>query len=104
MKYNEAIEKLTSSGMFYIDLGLNRIQKVLENLGNPQEYTILDFAKLIIELTNSNSEIIFKELPSDDPVQRKPNISLAKEKLNWEPSTSVKDGLLNTINYFKEII
>lgn len=74
------------------------------NLGNPQEYTILDFAKLIIELTNSNSEIIFKELPSDDPVQRKPNISLAKEKLNWEPSTSVKDGLLNTINYFKEII
>lgn len=74
------------------------------NLGNPQEYTILDFAKLIIELTNSNSEIVFKELPSDDPVQRKPNISLAKEKLNWEPSTSVKDGLLNTINYFKEII
>lgn len=74
------------------------------NLGNPQEYTILDFAKLIIELTNSNSEIIFKELPADDPVQREPNISLAKEKLNWEPTTSVKDGLMNTINYFKEII
>ena len=74
------------------------------NLGNPQEYTILDFAKLIIELTNSNSEIIFKDLPSDDPVQRKPNISLAKEKLNWEPSTSVRDGLLKTIDYFKEII
>ena len=74
------------------------------NLGNPQEYTILDFAKLIIELTNSNSEIVFKELPSDDPVQRKPNISLAKEKLNWEPTTSVRDGLLNTIKYFQEII
>lgn len=74
------------------------------NLGNPEEYTILDFAKLIIELTNSNSEIIFKELPSDDPVQREPNITLAKEKLGWEPSTSVKDGLLQTIKYFEEII
>ena len=74
------------------------------NLGNPQEYTILEFAKLIIELTNSNSEIIFKELTSDDPTQRKPDITLAKEKLNWEPSTSVKEGLMNTIEYFKGII
>ncbi|MBQ8887045.1 MAG: SDR family oxidoreductase [Candidatus Gastranaerophilales bacterium] len=74
------------------------------NLGNPEEYTILDFAKLIIELTNSNSEIIFKELPADDPVQREPNISLAKEKLGWQPSTSVRDGLLSTIKYFEEII
>ena len=74
------------------------------NLGNPEEYTILDFAKLIIELTNSNSEIIFKELPSDDPTQREPNITLAKEKLNWEPTTSVKDGLLSTISYFEKII
>lgn len=74
------------------------------NLGNPDEYTILDFAKLIIELTNSNSEIIFKELPSDDPVQREPNISLAKEKLNWQPTTPVKDGLINTIKYFEKVI
>ncbi len=74
------------------------------NLGNPEEYTILDFAKLIIELTNSNSEIIFKELPSDDPVQREPNISLAKEKLGWKPTTSVKDGLINTIKYFEKVI
>ena len=74
------------------------------NLGNPQEYTILDFAKLIIELTNSNSEIIFKELPSDDPVQRKPNITLAKEKLDWQPSTDVRIGLINTIEYFKEVL
>lgn len=74
------------------------------NLGNPDEYTILDFAKLIIELTNSNSEIIFKELPSDDPVQREPNITLAKEKLGWQPTTKVKDGLLKTIEYFEKII
>ena len=74
------------------------------NLGNPLEYTILDFAKLIIELTNSNSEIIFKELPSDDPVQRKPDITLAKEKLIWEPKISIKTGLKKTIKYFEKII
>lgn len=74
------------------------------NLGNPLEYTILDFAKLIIELTNSNSEIIFKEIPSDDPVQRKPDITLAKEKLNWEPKISIKTGLKKTIKYFEKII
>ena len=71
------------------------------NLGNPGEYTILDFAKLIIELTNSKSEIIFKELPQDDPVQREPDISLAKEKLNWKPSVPVQEGLKKTIEYFK---
>ena len=74
------------------------------NLGNPQEYTILDFAKLIIELTNSKSEIKFKELPSDDPVQRRPDITLAKEKLNWEPKVSIKTGLTKTIKYFEKII
>lgn len=74
------------------------------NLGNPQEYTILNFAKLIIELTNSNSKIIFAPLPADDPVQREPNITLAKEKLNWEPKVGVKDGLLKTIEYFSKVI
>ncbi len=74
------------------------------NLGNPQEYTILNFAKLIIELTNSNSEIMFAPLPADDPVQREPNITLAKEKLNWEPKVGVKDGLLKTIEYFSKVI
>lgn len=74
------------------------------NLGNPKECTILDFAKMIIELTNSKSEIIFKELPSDDPTQREPNISLAKEKLGWEPKVDVKDGLLETIKYFEKVL
>ncbi len=74
------------------------------NLGTPDEHTILDFAKYIIELTNSKSEIIYKELPSDDPMQREPDISLAKEKLNWEPKVSLEEGLLKTIQYFKERI
>lgn len=74
------------------------------NLGNPYELTILEFANLIIKLTNSKSKIIFKELPSDDPIQRKPDISLAKEKLNWEPKTSVEEGLMKTIAYFDKVL
>ncbi len=74
------------------------------NLGNPDERSILNFAKLIIELTNSNSEIIFKPLPKDDPIQREPDISLAKEKLNWQPTVNVKTGLLQTIEYFSKIL
>lgn len=70
------------------------------NMGNPEEYSILDFAKFIIELTNSNSKIVFKDLPQDDPAQRRPDISLANEKLNWQPKISVKEGLLRTIEYF----
>ncbi len=70
------------------------------NLGNPSERSILDFAKYIIELTNSNSKIVFKELPQDDPVQRKPDITLAKQELGWEPNVDIKDGLMKTIEYF----
>lgn len=69
------------------------------NIGNPDEYKIIDFAKLIIDLCNSKSEIIFKPLPSDDPLQREPDITLAKKELNWQPSTDLKIGLLNTIQY-----
>lgn len=74
------------------------------NLGNPEEYKIIELAELIIELTNSKSKIIFEALPSDDPVQREPDISLAKIKLNWEPSTPLKKGLLLTINYFDKVL
>lgn len=74
------------------------------NLGNPNEVKIIDFAKLIIELTQSKSQIIFKTLPSDDPVQREPDISLAKKELNWQPKTNIRDGLLKTIDYFKSIV
>ena len=74
------------------------------NVGNDGEYTILDLAKMIIELTNSNSKIVFKPLPSDDPCQRKPDLSLAREKLNYEPTVNVRNGLLKTIEYFEKTI
>lgn len=72
------------------------------NIGNPEEYTIKELAEWIVKLTNSNSKVIFKDLPQDDPKQRQPDISLAKKMLDWKPTTSVKDGLIKTINYFKE--
>ncbi len=74
------------------------------NLGNPFEITILEFANLIIKLTDSKSKIVFMPLPFDDPVKRKPDISLAKEKLGFNPSVPVEEGLLKTIEYFKKII
>ena len=74
------------------------------NLGNPSERTILDFAKLILELTGSKSKIVYKPLPSDDPTKRQPDITLAKTKLNWEPKVDIKDGLRHTVEYFKALL
>lgn len=71
------------------------------NLGNNSERTILDFAKMIIEMTGSKSQIIYKDLPSDDPMQRQPDLTVAKHELNWQPTTDIKDGLEKTIQYFK---
>ena len=70
------------------------------NIGNPEEFTILELAENVIDLTNSNSKIIYKPLPSDDPMQRRPDISLAKEKLDWEPKIPLRKGLVPTIDYF----
>ncbi len=72
------------------------------NLGNPGEFTILQLAELVIKFTNSNSKIISAPLPSDDPTQRKPDISLAKEKLGWEPKIPLEKGLKKTIEYFQQ--
>lgn len=74
------------------------------NLGNPIEMPVIDFAKITIKATNSKSEIIFKELPKDDPVKRQPDISLAKEKLNWQPKYNLEDGLKKTIEYFENYL
>jgi UDP-glucuronate decarboxylase len=73
------------------------------NIGNPGEFTMLKLAEKVIELTGSESKLTFKPLPRDDPHRRKPDITLAKEKLNWEPKTSLDDGLVRTIEYFKGI-
>ena len=74
------------------------------NLGNPNEKTILEIAELIVKLSNSKSEIVYKELPQDDPLQRNPDITLAKEKLGWQPHTDIEYGLKKTIEYFEKKI
>lgn len=74
------------------------------NLGNPSERSILEFAELIIKLTNSNSKIIYKPLPMDDPTQRKPDISLANKELGWSPNVDIETGLQKTIEYFDKKI
>ena len=74
------------------------------NLGNPSERTVLDLAKLVIEMTGSKSNIVFKPLPQDDPIKRKPDITLAKKELNWEPSVDISLGLDKTIDYFRRKI
>jgi len=71
------------------------------NIGNPVEFTILELANKVIDLTGSKSKIIFKELPQDDPMQRKPDITLAKKHLDWKPKVQLEEGLIKTINYFK---
>lgn len=71
------------------------------NLGNPGEFTILELAKTIIKITHSSSKIVFKNLPADDPTRRRPDISLAREKLNWSPKISLEDGLVLSLPYFK---
>jgi UDP-glucuronate decarboxylase len=74
------------------------------NLGNPREFTILQLAELVIELSGSKSKIIHETLPADDPKQRQPNISLAKSKFNWEPVVPLEEGLQFTIEYFDQLL
>src|SRR5690606_9597552 len=74
------------------------------NLGNPGEFTIRQLAEKVIELTNSSSKIVFRPLPEDDPLQRRPDISMAREKLGWEPSINLDAGLRKTIPYFAKLI
>jgi len=74
------------------------------NLGNPSEFSMLELAEEIIQLTGSRSQIVFKPLPQDDPLQRRPDISLAKKRLEWEPRIKLEEGLEKTIAYFKNIL
>lgn len=74
------------------------------NLGNPKEFTVLKLAKLVLKITKSKSKIVFLPLPKDDPKQRKPDISLAKEKLKWKPKVKLEEGLRKTIRYFAQIL
>ncbi len=74
------------------------------NIGNPEEHTILEFAKIILGITGSGSEIVFKELPVDDPKQRRPDITKARKLLGWEPEVALTNGLKETIRYYQEIM
>ncbi len=95
----------------YIDDLINAMIKMMDssddfigpvNIGNPNEISIYDLASMILRITNSNSKIIFSELPKDDPKRRKPEITLAKNKLSWKPNSKLECGLVKTINYFSE--
>ncbi|MBR3167131.1 MAG: SDR family oxidoreductase [Erysipelotrichaceae bacterium] len=95
----------------YVDDTVEALMRMMEgdyigpvNIGNPDERTVKELAEKIVEMTSSSSKIVYKGLPSDDPVRRKPDISLAKEKLHWQPVVPLETGLRNTIEYFKKTI
>jgi len=97
----------------YVDDLIDALTRLMEtkddfigpvNLGNPTEFTIMELADLVIDLTGSKSKIVYKPLPSDDPMQRQPDISLAKSKLDWEPNIKLEDGLKKTISYFDQLL
>ena len=102
--------KQTRSFCYYSDLidGITRLmfsnQSGPINVGNPREFTILEFAKLVVKLSGTKSKIVYKPLPQDDPKQRKPDITLAKKYLKWEPKIPLEIGLRETITWFKENI
>jgi UDP-glucuronate decarboxylase len=104
--------KQTRSFCYVSDL-VEGIYKLLElrdnpetpiNLGNPNEFTILELAKIVIEITNSKSELVNNPLPLDDPKQRCPDISLAKSTLNWKPTIEIREGIEKTMVYFREML
>ena len=74
------------------------------NLGNPGEFTILQLAEKVIELTGSTSKLVRKPLPADDPMQRQPDITKARDVLGWEPTVALEDGLKKTIAYFEDLL
>ena len=97
----------------YVDDLIDGLMRMMEtadtflgpvNIGNPDEFTILDLAETVIRMTDSPSKIIFKPLPQDDPMQRKPDIALARETLGWQPKIGLEEGLKTTIAYFRKII
>lgn len=101
---------LQTRSFCYVDDQIEGIYRLLlsdysypVNIGNPYEITILDFANEIIKLTNTDQNLVFKELPVDDPLQRQPDITLAKKLLNWEPKIGREEGMKTTFNYFKSL-
>ncbi len=110
------IDDLLNGFLMYMTLDKDKLKSKLEqkfnwttipvfNMGNPEEYTVLELARKVLELIpESNSKIVFKPLPKDDPVRRKPDISMAKEILGWGPKVKLEEGLKRTIEYFKQVL
>jgi UDP-glucuronate decarboxylase len=98
------VDDLLDGMMAYMNLSDDNHFPGPINLGNPGEFTMMELAQKVIELTKSNSQIIQMPLPQDDPKQRCPDITLAKEKLDWEPTIKLEDGLVKTIDYFRNIL
>ncbi len=104
--------KQTRSFCYYTDLldGMIRLMETGDevtgpvNVGNPNEFTILELAEIVIRLADSSSKIVYQPLPSDDPMQRQPDITLDRQLLNWEPKVQLEEGLKETIAYFKTIV
>jgi len=114
---NESIsiygDGLQTRSFCYVDDLISGMIKLMEsdkaitgpiNIGNPDEFTMLELAELVLKLTSSQSKLTFKALPEDDPQQRQPDVSLAKAKLNWEPKVKLEDGLKETIAYFRKLL
>lgn len=99
MKVSRREASVTSRTSWLVELIHSDVQTPV-NLGNPDERTILEPAEFILELTDSNSDIVYKPRPPQDPQQRCPDISKATEELGWEPNISLQDGLKQTIAYF----
>lgn len=96
------VDDLVAGIVSLIDLDFRPERPI--NLGNPNEFTMLELAQLILKVTNSKSKLVFKDLPSDDPRQRKPDISLAKKLLSWEPKIELLEGVTRTAKYFTDQI
>jgi UDP-glucuronate decarboxylase len=97
----------------YVDDLVEAMQRLMDtpkdvtgpmNLGNPDEYTMLELAERVIELTGSRSQIVFRSLPADDPRRRKPDITLARQHLGWQPSVPLREGLKRTVEYFDTVL
>ena len=93
------VDDLVEGFIRLMDTGTNVTGPV--NLGNPGEFTMLELAQKVIDLTGSKSELLFGDLPQDDPKQRQPDIALAKRELDWEPTVSLDKGLSYTVDYFR---
>ncbi len=96
------VDDLINAIVSFVNYDLSFVGPV--NIGNPTEFTMLELAQAVIKLTKSNSKIVFMPLPSDDPKQRRPDISLIQSKLGWQPTIQLEEGLSKTIHYFQELL